>query len=80
MINDMINDMINETTFNYLTIDEQFVLDLLRNNRQKYKKQSLANVIGKSTSTINRIIKSLQDKDLIERIGSNKTGYWKVKE
>lgn len=72
--------MINDTIFNYLTTDEQFVLDLLRNNRQKYTKQSLANVIGKSTSTINRIIKNLQDKDLIERIGSNKTGYWKVKE
>lgn len=33
----------------------------------------------KSLRTVNRILTSLKAKKLIERIGSNKTGYWKVK-
>lgn len=74
--NDTINDMINEP----LTTDEGHVLDLLRKNRRKYTKADMANAIGKSISTVNRVIKSLTDKDLIERIGSKKTGYWKAKE
>ena len=30
--------------------------------------------------TINRIITSLKEKELIERSGANKGGYWKVSE
>jgi len=33
---------------------------------------------GKSRRTVNRCLSSLKDKGLISRIGSNKTGYWKV--
>lgn len=29
--------------------------------------------------TIDRAIKSMKEKDIIERIGSSETGYWKVK-
>lgn len=31
-----------------------------------------------STATISRYLKQLQDKNIIERVGSNKSGYWKV--
>lgn len=31
-----------------------------------------------STATISRYLKQLQDKRIIERIGSNKSGYWKI--
>ena len=37
----------------------------------------MAIYISKSKATVNRIIKSLTEKGLIKRIGSNKTGYWK---
>ncbi len=76
MINETINNMISGT----LTTNEQLVLELLKKHGQKYTKQDMANSVGKSMSTINRVIKSLKDKKLIARIGSNKTGHWKAKE
>ena len=39
----------------------------------------LSEVSNKSVRTINRIMSLLKAKGLIERIGSNKNGYWKVK-
>ena len=77
--NEMINDMTNDTLSEDLTADERQVLELLKRNGRKYTKQDMANSIGKSISTINRVIKSLKDKELIERVGSNKTGYWRIK-
>ncbi len=34
--------------------------------------------LGMSLSTVRRKIKELKEKGLIERIGSDKTGYWKI--
>ena len=34
--------------------------------------------LGISIRGVDRAIKSLKDKGIIERMGSNKTGYWKV--
>ena len=42
------------------------------NNKQIQEKTNL------SMSTVERTIKSLNKKGLIERVGSKKTGYWKV--
>ena len=39
---------------------------------------NVAAVLGISKGTIDRAIKSLKERNIIERIGSNKTGYWKV--
>ena len=33
-----------------------------------------------STRTIQRILSNLKESEIITRIGSDKTGYWKVKE
>ena len=62
----------------YLTKDEKTVLSILK-EPQRYTKSDLSIKIGKSVTTVNRIIKSLTERDLIERVGSNKTGYWVVK-
>ena len=61
-INDTINETINDIISGDLTTDERLVLELLKKNGQKYIKQDMANSIGKSISTINRVIKSLNDK------------------
>ena len=69
----MINGMINGT----ITELESEVLEFLRKN----KNATIPEVVdkcGKSIRTVNRVISSLKAKKLIERIGSNKTGYWKV--
>ena len=39
----------------------------------------MANIIGKSESTINRIIKELKIKEYIEEKTSDKNGYWIIK-
>jgi len=43
-------------------------------------KEEIALRIGKSEKTVQRIIASLTSKNVIERIGSNKTGYWSLKQ
>ena len=62
--------------YDKLTNDERVILELLRKNGRRYTKQAMGDVIGKSLSTVNRVIRSLTEKGLIERVGSNKTGYW----
>lgn len=46
--------------------------------KPNYLQQELAEHMGISIITIKRAIKELQAKGYIERIGSKKTGYWKV--
>ena len=42
-------------------------------------RKELAVRISMSEKTVQRAISSLLMKGVIERVGSNKTGYWKVK-
>ena len=53
------------------------IFNLIQNN-EKISKAEMAVRIGKSEKTVQRIISSLMGKGLIEREGSNKSGYWKV--
>lgn len=62
------------------TEDEKTVLLLLGNPNQYHTKEDIAAQIGKSVSTVSRIVKSLTEKHLIRRVGSNKTGYWRVRD
>ena len=41
-------------------------------------RDELAERTGLSLGGIKKIINSLRENGLIERVGSNKTGYWKV--
>ena len=65
-INDQISDF------------EQSVLEMLRDN-PKLTNAELIEKTGKSQRTITRTLAALKGKELIARIGSNKSGYWKVK-
>lgn len=40
---------------------------------------TLSEILGVSTRTVERHLKGLREKGLVERIGSDKCGYWKVK-
>ena len=71
---DSINDLIND----HLSKTEKAVFELLRKN-QKYSKNEIATIIGKSSITVQRVIKALTEKGFVERVGSNKNGYWVVK-
>jgi ATP-dependent DNA helicase RecG len=53
------------------------VLELLSANG-KLTAEEMAKDIGKDITTIKRAIRALKEKDLLQRIGSDKIGYWKV--
>jgi len=53
------------------------VLELLNSNG-RLTAEDMASDIGKDISTIKRATKVLKNKGVLERIGSDKTGYWKV--
>jgi ATP-dependent DNA helicase RecG len=61
-----------------LNKNEQAVYCLLKKNPY-YTRQELADATSKSLRTIQRTLDSLRKKELIERIGSDKSGYWEVK-
>ena len=57
---------------------EQSVLALLRKD-PRLTNAELIKTTGKSQRTITRVLAALKGKELIARMGSNKSGYWKVK-
>lgn len=69
---------INGTTNDTISENESEILEFIRKNKD-ITTTKIAEMSAKSLRTVNRIISSLKSKGLIERIGSNKSGYWKVK-
>ncbi len=62
------NDTVNDTVFS-----------LIKQNRN-ITAAEISEQLNMSLSTAKRRIRGLKDKGIIERIGSDKTGYWKIKE
>ena len=60
-----------------LTMTEKRVYKVISENPQ-ITRNELAEVLKVSSRTIDRSIKSLKDKSVIERIGSDKIGYWRI--
>lgn len=59
--------------------NNMLILDMLK-KKPSSGRETLSKELGLSTATISREMKTLQTLGLIERVGSKKTGYWKVKE
>lgn len=60
-----------------LNATEEEILNLI--NREKYITQlELAKLMALSESCIYKNLKNLKAKGIIERVGSNKNGYWKI--
>ena len=60
-----------------LTDGEETVLDILKKNPNATIKM-ISNETDLSVRTIQRILVSLKENDLLIRSGSDKTGYWEV--
>lgn len=75
VINEAINEAINGAI--NLTDNERNILSAISKNPH-ITKSLLISTLGISKGTVDRAIKTLKEKKLLERIGSNKTGYWKV--
>lgn len=71
--NDSVNDSVKTSAD---SIDARIINTLLTNS--KATAVTLSHTIGVSVPTINRHLKKLKAKGIIERIGSDKTGCWKV--
>ncbi|MBQ6335262.1 MAG: putative DNA binding domain-containing protein [Erysipelotrichaceae bacterium] len=69
VINGEINDRISEA--------EMTLLSILKES-PSLTSAELSESTGKSERTISRLLAALKNKKLIQRIGSNKTGYWLV--
>lgn len=74
--NGEINGELNSALL-YLNKSELAVYHFIQDNPQATR-QDMADSLDISSRTVDRAIKSLIDKKLIERIGSKKTGSWKI--
>lgn len=72
VINEVISEAIN------LNDNERKILSSIKVNPH-ITKSTLVSSLGISKGTIDRTIKALKERGLIERIGSNKKGQWKLK-
>ncbi|GKX27781.1 hypothetical protein SH1V18_02610 [Vallitalea longa] len=70
-INEPINELIN------LSNTEQTIMNAITRN-PKISKPKISKVYSISEATVKRTIDSLKKRGLINRIGSNKGGYWKI--
>lgn len=49
-------------------------------DNQQMSAQAIADTLGRSKGQIERILFILKSKGILERVGANKSGYWKVKD
>jgi len=73
--NDGVNDGVNDKV-ELSKLQQQMLLQIQAT--PKITIQELANQLTKSVRTIERHIKVLKEKNAIERVGSDKTGHWKL--
>ena len=73
-INDKINDIINDKI---KAKTDEMILSLILENAY-ITINELAEKIGKSNPTIHRHMNKLVSERKIERVGSRKSGYWRV--
>jgi predicted HTH transcriptional regulator len=74
-VNEPVNGPVNEPV--KLSISEQTVLELISNNPD-ITKEDISKKTNKSLSSVKRWLVSLKESGYIERVGSDKTGYWKI--
>ena len=76
-IDSALSKVLNNSEFNLNEIQNK-IIELIVNNKN-ITQNEIASILGKNVRTIKRSFKVLIDNNVIERIGSDKTGYWVVK-
>ena len=76
---DIINDQSDVKDEIEITMEEIKILEIMKNKPDITIKQLTVILSGISNRTIIRNIVILKKKGLLERVGSRKKGYWKVK-
>lgn len=75
--NDPVNDPINDPINDPLNNRQHKIISLIKDN-PFFTKEELAHLCSVSLETIKRDIQKLQKLRLIERVGSRKSGSWKI--
>lgn len=74
---DPVNDLVNPTGTDNLSEDAKKILAEIKRNA-KITRNDLAVILGKTLSTVRRRIFELKENGYIERIGSDKSGEWRI--
>ena len=75
-INSSLDKLIKNSNFVLSDIQNK-IIELITNN-SKITQNEIANITNVNVRTIKRNFKILIDNSVIERVGSDKTGYWKI--
>lgn len=75
--NDPVNDLVNDPVKSF-TLLQKDLISLLKET-PAITRPELCERLNVSLETIRRAIAQLKELNIIERIGSDKAGYWKVK-
>ncbi len=75
--NKLSNDKINDKKNDKIKSLDNEIIEILKENEYMTIPE-LAEKVQKSVITVHRHLNSLSDRGIIERIGSRKSGYWKV--
>ncbi len=70
-------DTVNDTVKQHIDTVNDTVFSLMKQDKHLTAKE-MSERLGISLSTVRRKIKELRDNGKIERIGSDKSGYWKI--
>ena len=76
IINSSLDKIIKNSNFVMNDIQNR-IIELITNNN-RITQNEIANIIGVNVRTIKRKFKVLIDNSIVERIGSDKTGYWQI--
>ena len=76
-VSETVSETVNETVNDTVSETVRQVLSCIRANNGVTTK-GIGEVIGKSRATVARALAELKAKGYIERVGSDKSGYWKV--
>ena len=77
-VNDEVNDRVNDEVNDMVNDQEKKVLELLYED-PGFTVTVLAERMKVSRKSIANYLKSLREKNIIERVGTNKRGYWRIK-
>ena len=77
-ISDKFADKFTDKFTDKLSVREKQIINLLEED-PSYTTTKMAKLLSISRVSIGKHIKSLKNKQIIERIGSDRKGYWKIK-
>ncbi|MBR1721920.1 MAG: winged helix-turn-helix transcriptional regulator, partial [Treponema sp.] len=75
--NEPVNDTVNDTVNGTVNDTVKTILALIEQN-SSITYEEMTEKTGKSRRTISRLITELKEKNIIARVGSDKTGYWEI--